>query len=97
MKRFFVLLTFLIVAFSLHAENGYRLWLRYDKIDDAKLLSAYQHSINRINFPGDNPTLQVAKKELLKGLEGLLDKKIINENSVSNGTLFAERLNHQRK
>lgn len=88
MKIFFVLFTFLISTFSLKAENGYRLWLHYDKINDIKLLSAYLSSINNINFQGNNPTLQVAQKELLKGLEGLLDKKIINENSISNGTII---------
>ncbi|HET7118574.1 MAG TPA: alpha-glucuronidase family glycosyl hydrolase [Hanamia sp.] len=88
MKKVFFTLVCIFLFAGLHAENGYRLWLRYDKIDDAKLLSTYQHSINAVNFSGNNPTLQVAKKELLKGLEGLLDKKLINENSISNGTII---------
>ena len=88
MKKAFITLICIFLFAGLHAENGYRLWLRYDKIDDVKLLAAYQHSISGINFPGGNSTLEVAKKELLKGLEGLLDKKFINENSISSGTII---------
>jgi len=88
MKKAFITLICIFLFAGLHAENGYRLWLRYDKIDDVKLLAAYQHSINGINFPGGNSTLEVAKKELLKGLEGLLDKKFINGNSISSGTII---------
>jgi alpha-glucuronidase len=74
---FFHLFFFTAIAF---AEDGYRLWLRYDKIDDATLLQRYRNQINSIYFDvysdEPSPTFEIAKKELITGLQGLLDKKI---------------------
>ncbi len=66
----------------LHAEDGYRLWLRYDKITDATVLSAYKTQISGIAAQGQSPTLTAAAEELAKGLSGLLDKKITTQPSV---------------
>jgi len=64
----------------MNAEDGYRLWLRYDKIDDPVLLQQYRKQINSIYFDvyfnEPSPTFEIAKKELIGGLQGLLDKKI---------------------
>lgn len=88
MKKFFLLFTFLFFTHLLYAEDGYRLWLRYDKIDDNKLLQQYRSLIGSIVFTGQSPTLDVAKKELETGLTGLLDKRIpiveqIRKNSIA--------------
>ncbi|HEY9343316.1 MAG TPA: alpha-glucuronidase family glycosyl hydrolase, partial [Hanamia sp.] len=74
MQRFFLTIAMMATMFSLHAENGYRLWLRYDKIDNGKLLTEYQQQITGIQFNNTSATLQIAQKELLKGLHGLLAK-----------------------
>ena len=47
------------------AEDGYRLWLRYDKIDDPGLLQLYRNQITGVFFAGNSPTLTVAKKEMV--------------------------------
>lgn len=55
-----------------HAENGYELWLRYRRISDTEVLDSYKKQFSALNFKGDSETLQVARKELLNGLNGLL-------------------------
>jgi alpha-glucuronidase len=88
MKKNFLIAAFLMQVFYLHAENGYRLWLRYDKIDDTKLFSLYKQEITAIQFPATSTTLEVAKKELLRGLQGLLGKPITDQDAIANGTLI---------
>src|SRR5215470_14734777 len=82
MKKKIPLLCFIFLSSLLKAEDGYRLWLRYDKIDDPVLLQRYRSSINSIYFQDSSPTLDAAKKEFLIGLQGLLDKKIIDANKT---------------
>jgi alpha-glucuronidase len=68
------------------AEDGYRLWLRYDKIKSTTILQKYRTQINSYYFQGSSPTLSKAKEELSKGLSGLLNKKIsptINSSTAS--------------
>ncbi len=69
-----LLLVYFILALS-HialAEDGYRLWLRYDKITNGSLLTAYKQQIISPAIIGNSPTLTVAKNELQNGLTGLL-------------------------
>ena len=88
MKKILLITVFFLQVFYLYAENGYRLWLRYDKTDDAKLLSQYQKEITGIQFNNTSATLDVAKKELLQGLQGLLNKTIADQSLITNGTLI---------
>ena len=87
MKRIAFVVICFIVGMSAHAEDGYRLWLRYDKIGNAALLQEYRSSIQSINFPETSPTLAVACKELQMGLQGLLDKKIAFTNTPGAASL----------
>ena len=89
MQRFFLTIAMIATMYGLRAENGYRLWLRYDKIDNAKLLAEYQQQITGIQINNTSATLQVAEQELMKGLQGLLAKKIINQNTINNGSIIA--------
>lgn len=89
MQRFFLTIAMIAAAFGLHAENGYRLWLRYDKIDNAKLLTEYQQQVTGIQINNTSATLQAAQQELIKGLQGLLAKNILNQNTINNGSIVA--------
>lgn len=74
---FFLLLLLSFISPVAGAEDGYRLWLRYDKISNPPLLQEYRGQINSIHFTNtSSPTLSIARNELLNGLQGLLDKKI---------------------
>lgn len=87
MNRLFKIFTFLLLSTSfipLSAENGYDLWLRYVKIDNAKLAKEYLGVNKDILFPANTEVLQAAKKELATGLEGMLNIKL-NEQSKFSG------------
>ena len=91
MKKTLLFFHLLFIAAVACAEDGYTLWLRYDKVDDQVLLQQYRSKINSIQFTGNSLTLAVAKKEMLNGLEGLLaipiaDKKTISDRSIVTGT-----------
>ncbi|HEY4336938.1 MAG TPA: alpha-glucuronidase family glycosyl hydrolase [Puia sp.] len=94
MKRtaFLALLIFWLNA--LQAEDGYRLWLRYDLIDNKALLQQYRQSLTAINFVANSPMLEAARQELLTGLQGLLGQK--PRTTGSNNTLIV-RLQDQQQ
>ncbi len=69
------LLVFLCTIRS-HAEDGYRLWLRYDRIGNAGLLQQYRNTISSCQVNDHDPALKVAGEELIIGMQGLLDMPI---------------------
>jgi alpha-glucuronidase len=77
-------LAFILFFTTAHADDGYRLWLRYDKIADAGLLEKYKKQIQSIRVIGDSPVLKSARKELESGIVGFLGINI-SENSAENG------------
>jgi alpha-glucuronidase len=54
------------------AEDGYRLWLRYEPVTDKRQLRDYRTLVSRIVIEGDSPTLRAARRELSAGLQGVL-------------------------
>jgi alpha-glucuronidase len=78
------LLIILILFCSVEAksEDGYRLWLRYDLIDDPVILSKYSKSITGILLGGDSQAIGVAGKELHDGLYGLLGRRLPDVSSI---------------
>jgi alpha-glucuronidase len=72
MKRILFIFTLLFAVNTLIAEDGYRLWLRYDKISDIALLEEYAQAVTGWMVEGNSPTLNVAADELQAGLSGLL-------------------------
>ena len=83
MRKTVLILVWLMVIGRLSAEDGYRLWLRYDKIENVSLLQQYRQAINGIYLPANSPVLKSAKAELLQALPGLLGKKITEPNTIS--------------
>ncbi len=67
-------------AAALRAEDGYRLWLRYDRVADGTLREAYVAALPRIVLavpgPGDLPAIAAARDELTTGLSGLLGTEV---------------------
>jgi len=71
------LLALLLLLFSFaQAEDGYRLWLRYDELKNKSLRNSYESRLASISLPGNSPTLQVARKELQMALSGLFGKTV---------------------
>lgn len=87
MKKFRILI-FLFIAGCLSSdlagEDGYRLWLRYERIVDKVLLNSYNKSITGIMVSGDSPSVRVLKEELKTGLEGLLGRQVPDVKSIKN-------------
>jgi alpha-glucuronidase len=82
---------FLLVLCTMHAvaEDGYRLWLRYDKVANKALYNDYRLSIKQLVFPGNSATLTAAQDELAAGLKGLLDLDLtISDGITTNGALL---------
>src|SRR5665647_2774579 len=93
MKNIFttlILITLLLISALLKAEDGYRLWLRYDLINDPLVLSQYNKSISGFMIEGSSPTLKAAGNELQIGLNGLLGRGIHPVTSIKkDGTIVA--------
>lgn len=69
----------LFFCFNLRADDGYRLWLKYDKsAQPQKYVSVSRKIVN--NF-GPSEVIQTAEKELLNGLNGMLGKDNSSPNS----------------
>ncbi|MDZ7288740.1 MAG: alpha-glucuronidase [candidate division KSB1 bacterium] len=66
----------LLTACSSQAEDGYRLWLRYDPITNVEKLGAYRSTLTAINLEGDSPIIEAAREELCNGLSGLLGTRL---------------------
>lgn len=84
-----LLLPFFLFTKQTSAEDGYRLWLRYDKIDNPSLRNNYQSKISGILVQGSSPTLSAAKEELENGLTGLLGNKIGLLSNLQDYTVIA--------
>src|ERR1700744_3863017 len=89
MKKLFLCL-FLWVCYAQlsMAEDGYRLWLRYDKVSNKMLLTQYKAGIKQVVFPGNSPTMMAAQEELSRGLSGLLGTDVAKGESVAANSLI---------
>ena len=76
MRKLCLLLLLLGCMASLHAEDGYQLWLRYERVADASLLQTYRNSLNTLYLAGASSAVQAARQELMMALPSLLDKKV---------------------
>ena len=74
-----VLLLLLIFAGTAtvgRADDGYRLWLKYDRVADAAARQQYARAAQFVASPGTTPVLQAAAAELQRGLGGLLGQPV---------------------
>src|SRR5688572_23416361 len=76
MNKFFALLAFLLITYTVRAEDGYDLWLRYKQVSNPALLASYKQRITEIQVSGNSATIEVVKEELTRALQGLLNAKV---------------------
>lgn len=77
----------LLLSNSSQADDGYRLWLKYDLVDDATKRQAYGRSTQFIAIGNGNaPVLKSAADELQTGLQGLLGKAVPVSSSAGSRT-----------
>jgi alpha-glucuronidase len=87
MTRTCYVLFWLLLSAVAQAEDGYRLWLRYDQVTDAGLLQQYRNRIRTVCFLGFPATTSVAKTELQTGLRGLLGSPIPESTTLTNNSV----------
>ena len=87
---FFIFCIFLYSNQNLiFADDGYDLWLKYNKISDSQKLTEYQAAITSVVIQGESDTCKVIQDELKRALPGLLGKDIsFNESVKKAGTLI---------
>jgi alpha-glucuronidase len=78
-------LSFLIIAFALHisaaAEDGYRLWLRYEPLPE-QMIKVYRPYTTSLVAPGDTATLEAIRAELGNGCLGMLGNSLPGSKDV---------------
>ncbi len=57
------------------AEDGYRLWLRYDPLPQ-RMINLYRSRVTALVVPGDSATFDAIRAEMLNGCAGLLGSPI---------------------
>lgn len=81
---------FFLGTSALKADDGYRLWLRYELIKDQASLKSYRQAVSQLIVEGNSPTLLAARQELEKGLGQLLGKPIpVSEQPTAGGAVLA--------
>ncbi len=76
-KSLFVSVIILLASCSFaYAGDGHSLWLRYEPVANKQLLHQYRSMITTVVVEGNSPTIQPARSELRRGLDGLLDADV---------------------
>jgi len=90
----FSAIVFLIFAANaVNGEDGYRLWLRYDQLPSPER-NVYRSQIKSLVVPGQSPTLDIIRRELSDGLQGLLGTAVPMSDSIdSDGALVVVTIN----
>lgn len=65
----------LFTVTTLKAEDGYRLWLRYDRLPEKMIVIATPR-VTSIVVPGESPTLKAIRSELHQGFMGLFGRLV---------------------
>jgi alpha-glucuronidase len=78
---------FLIVS-KAQAEDGYRLWLRYEALPET-MVKTYQPHLTALVIQGNSPTLSAIREELSNGCAGLLGRSISSSDKIDrNGVVL---------
>ncbi len=100
-KRIFVVFALLSVCSrSLKADDGYRLWLKYDGIENAAYRNLCLDQVKAAVIVGESATIRTARDELMAGLKGLLGSDIplgAAKDAIRPGTIVAGKLRDLKK
>lgn len=89
MKSLLLFFVMILSAAKLTAEDGYDLWMRYNKISNTALLNKYKAAIQYPFVTGESATTAVTQEELSKALSGLFGTTVrSNFNNIGNSTLI---------
>ncbi len=83
----FLLLSALAIVPPLRADDGYRLWLRYEKVLEEPLRDSYRSDVSSIVVQVGMETKAILIKELQRGFQRMLDTSIPEMDTVKDGSL----------
>jgi alpha-glucuronidase len=93
MSKKITLALFVFISAQLFADDGYRLWLKYDLIKNAARRAEYKRFTQFINTELDKtPMLQSAEKELRMGISGLLGHTVSKTANNRGGIILKKDL-----
>lgn len=91
MKKLILFVTLIFITSFAKADDGYRLWMKYDLLKDKTKLTTYSQSINYIQSENQSPIIKSATDELQMALKGLLGKTVSIQNQASaNGGIILQ-------
>jgi len=99
---FRVLVLVIMVTWTASAQKDYKLWLQYDKIQNAVVASEYKNNLQGIVSLGSSPTATISLAELETGILNMLGNKpeigsvIKGENNLIVGSQTALNLDLQK-
>jgi len=99
---FRVLVLFIMVTWTASAQKDYKLWLQYDKIQNAVMASEYKNNLQGIVSLGSSPTAKISLTELETGILNMLGNKpeigsvIKGENNLIVGSQTALNVDLQK-
>ncbi|WP_304068797.1 alpha-glucuronidase family glycosyl hydrolase [Pedobacter glucosidilyticus] len=89
MKKLGVLVIIILTYFGVLADDGYKLWLKYEPLNDIKLVETYQKNITALYVYQKSETLSIATKEFTVAFKGLTGKSIHTTNtSIEKNTVL---------
>ena len=86
LRNVFLFLLCLMAADPSRADDGYRLWLKYDRIGNTTERQQYARAAQFVASPGSTPVLHAASAELQRGLGGLVGQAVPVVASVGSRT-----------
>jgi alpha-glucuronidase len=78
---FCAIVLLLFAAMVASAEDGYRLWLRYDRLP-SPMLETYRSRLTALVVPGQSPTFDIIRSELGDGLQVLLSSSLARTDKI---------------
>ena len=91
-KLFLIYILILVLNRSIYADDGYRLWLKYDKITDTRILNSYKKSIKTQLIIGNSATSLIIRNELSLAFQGLFGEAITESNAINANTLIIHKI-----
>jgi alpha-glucuronidase len=77
MKFVYALALLLTLCLTTKADDGYRLWLRYERLPQSEMTRVREH-FSSLVIEGDSPTLNAIRSELTAAATGLLGQAPLN-------------------
>ena len=85
-KTVFILISFLSLVAQSQNLNDYKLWLKYNKIENHDLSQAYSKTTNAVYIANIDDVIKNAKRELSLALPQMLGTQVNYESSITSET-----------